>query len=175
MSLPSLEEAIVILRKAGCSEKVVDHCLAVSRLAREIAERCNRKGLAVDVNLVEVGSLLHDLGRSRTHGITHAVVGGEMAKNLGLSNAIVRIIERHLGAGISADEAKALGLPEKSYIPETLEEKIVSYADKLIEGRRQVKIEETITNFEYELGPTHPSIKRMRDLQRFFDDILRDN
>ena len=169
-----MEEAKLILRKARCSEKVIDHCLAVSKLAGEIAERCSRKGLDVDVDLVEVGGLLHDLGRAKTHGIRHAVVGGEMARELGLSNALVLIIERHLGAGILKEEAKALGLPEKSYIPETLEEKIVAYADKLIEGNRQVRMEETISKFEEELGPKHPAIRRLRALKKFFDDVLKD-
>jgi uncharacterized protein len=165
---------MLILRKARCSEKVIDHCVTVSTLARKLAESCKRKGLKVDVNLVEVGGLLHDLGRARTHGIKHAVVGGEMAAEIGLPPAMISVIERHVGAGISKDEAKVLGLPEKSYIPETLEERIVSYADKLIEGNRQVDIEETISKFSRELGPHHPTIGKLRRLHNFFKETLED-
>ena len=35
----------------------------------------------------------------------------------------MNIIERHIGAGITEEEAVNLGLPKKSYLPETLEEK----------------------------------------------------
>ena len=174
MIYPSAEDAIVILRKTRCSERVIDHCVAVSKLAKKLAESCKRKGLEVDVNLVEVGGLLHDLGRAKTHGIKHSVVGGKMAAELGLPREMISLIERHMGAGISKDESKVLGLPEKSYIPETLEERIVSYADKLIEGNRQVDIEETISKFSRELGPSHPMIERLRKLHSFFKETLED-
>ncbi|MGB2582023.1 MAG: tRNA (cytidine(56)-2'-O)-methyltransferase, partial [Thermoplasmata archaeon] len=59
---------------------------------------------------------------------------------------IVMIIERHIGAGILEGEAVALGLPERDYVPETLEEKIVSHADNLIAGDRRVTLKETVAD-----------------------------
>ena len=87
-----------------------------------------------------------------------------MARDLGLHEKLVHIIERHIGAGIPEDEAKDLGLPEAHYIPETLEEKIVAYADKLIAGRQEVGIEVTVRDFAERLGEDHPSIQRLWDL-----------
>jgi uncharacterized protein len=175
VEIPSQKEAIMILRKAGCSEQVINHCITVSRLAKEIAQVCQKKGFKVDIRLVEIGGLLHDLGRAKTHGIRHSVMGGEIARSMGLSEPIISIIERHIGAGISKEEAKVLEIPEKSYIPVTLEEKIVSYADKLIEGDRQVEIDETIGKFSRQLGNDHPAIGRLRALHTFFSDILKDS
>ena len=93
------------------------------------------------MNLVEVGALLHDIGRSKTHAIDHGVVGSKIAESEGLPESIVRIIRRHVGGGITAEEAEAFGWPKDVYMPETLEEKIVSYADKLIDKSKRVPIE----------------------------------
>ena len=40
------------------------------------------KGSYVNLEQVETGAMLHDIGRSRTHTIKHAVVGAEILKNL---------------------------------------------------------------------------------------------
>jgi uncharacterized protein (TIGR00295 family) len=85
----------------------------------------------------------------------------------------VRIIERHLGGGISAKEARQFGWPEKKYIPETLEEKIVTYADKLIEGERQVPIEKTVQKLKDRLGEDHPSARRVLSLHEEITKLCR--
>lgn len=83
---------------------------------------------------------MHDIGRCRTHSVHHAVEGAAIARDLDLPEEVVNIIERHIGGGISEAEAKALGLPPRSYLPETLEEKIVAHADNLISGTQKVSL-----------------------------------
>jgi uncharacterized protein (TIGR00295 family) len=138
-SIPSPEECIELLRKSGCSKVVINHCKAVRDVAVKIAEKAN-----ADVKLVEASALLHDIGRSKTHGIRHAVEGVKIAKMLGLPEKIVKIIERHIGGGLPAEEAKKLGLPAKDFIPETLEEKIVCHADSLIDNYKKRNIEHEV-------------------------------
>jgi uncharacterized protein len=148
--LPNREQAIQLLRKYRCAKKVVSHCKAVAALAKETAEALKKKGLDVDVDLVEIGALLHDLGRSKTHSVNHVVVGAEIGENQGLPEKVLCIIKRHMGGGVTSSEASKLGWPEDKYIPNTLEEKIVSYADKLIGSSERVPIEETITRLREE-------------------------
>lgn len=164
--IPTPKEALEILRRSGCSPEVIRHCEAVSNLAVEIARKCKRNGVDVDVELVKIGALLHDIGRSKTHSVDHPIVGSKMARSYGLPEKIIRIIERHIGGGLTAEEAEELGWPRESYLPETIEEKIVTYADKLIEGDRTVPIEETIKKLRRRLGVNHPSIKRIINLHR---------
>jgi uncharacterized protein len=57
--LPPRQEALSFLAKAGCSFGVIRHSKAVAALAVKMAEACQRKGLKVDVQLVEIGALLH--------------------------------------------------------------------------------------------------------------------
>jgi uncharacterized protein len=162
--LPSREQALQFLRQSGCLNNVIKHCEAVAEIAVEIAKACEEKGLEVDLALVETGALLHDIGRAKTHSVHHAVIGADIAKSLSLPDPVILIIKRHVGGGIVAREARKLGWPRDIYVPQTLEEKIVSYADKLIEGSKRVSIERTIENLSRELPPS--AIARIRRLHR---------
>ena len=144
----------------------------MAKIALKIARRLKKKGFSVDLEIVEIGALLHDIGRSKTHTVHHAIVGAKIAKQRGLPEPIVRIIERHVGGGITAQEAEKLGWPVKDYIPETLEEKIVCYADKLVEGNKEVPVEVTIRKLADELGDDHPAIERIRRLHEEFTSMV---
>ncbi len=145
LEIISDEKCIEILKKAGCDGDVIEHCKVVRKLAVKIADLTE-----ADVDLVSAGALLHDIGRSRTHGIDHGVEGVKIAKELKLPKPIVRIIERHIGAGISKQEAKELDLPLKDYVPETIEEKIVAHADNLIIGGKKGKVESIVEKMNRE-------------------------
>ena len=131
------------MRESGCEDNVIAHCEAVSRLALEIARLCNAR-----TPLVLAGAMLHDIGRCRTHSIRHAVEGAAIARELGLSEEVVNIIERHIGGGLSHEEAEALGLPPRDFIPQTLEEKIVAHADNLIDGTAKVSVKTAVGEFD---------------------------
>ena len=90
--LPSREQANELLRKNKCSPQVISHCEAVADLSLEIASQLRKKGLNVDLKLVEAGALLHDIGRSKTNAVNHGLVGGQVAVQEGLSEPVVRII-----------------------------------------------------------------------------------
>ncbi|MCD6529441.1 TIGR00295 family protein [Candidatus Bathyarchaeota archaeon] len=172
--LPTEEEALKILRKSGCSTDVINHCKAVSKLAVELARKLNNKGLKIDLELVKVGALLHDIGRAKTHTVDHVIVGSKIARSLGLPRSIISIIERHAGGGITNEEAKDLGWPEGVYTPQTLEEKIVCYADKLIGGTKRIPLEKTLKDLALKLGEDHPALERLRKLDEEIRKLLED-
>lgn len=130
----------------------------------EIAKKAKMKGIKVNLQLVEIGSLLHDIGRARSNRIDHAHIGSTILKSLNITEPIVKIVERHIGSGITADEAVKLGLPNKDFIPTTLEEKIVSYADKLIEGNRVMGFDEALTKFSASVRSSQSAITRLKSL-----------
>lgn len=133
------EDALSLLKKYGASKPVLDHITAVTAYAVEIASKkdCDRE-------LVEAGALLHDIGRTRSHNIDHAVVGAAILRNEGVDEHVVKIVERHIGAGLTAEDAAYLGLPPADYIPKTIEEKIVGHADNLIGSTERISINEAI-------------------------------
>ena len=136
--IPSEGEAIELHRKYGSNEVVVEHCRTVAMVAKMLAEEFQRRGRPVDVRAVVAAALLHDIGRSRTQTVRHAVEGAAIAEKEGVEKKVVEMIQRHVGAGISPEEAKKLGLPDLDYIPRTLEERIVCFADKMV-GRNEVR------------------------------------
>lgn len=137
--LPSWDECIELLRSSGCGEEVVKHSIAVCDLALRFGKKCG-----ADLELIEAGALLHDIGRCRSHAVDHAVRGAELAAELKLPPQLVKIIERHIGAGITKAEAKKLGLPARDYVPLTLEEKIVAHADNLVAGTKRTTVKEAV-------------------------------
>ena len=161
---------IDVLVKAGCPADVVAHCHKVSRMAVSIAERVKEP---VNRELIRLGGLFHDIGRSRTHDIGHAIAGVEIARDLGYSDALVNIIERHIGAGITAAEAERLGLPRKDYLPLTPEEQIVSYADNLVSGVREMPYYEALDRFKAILGPDHEGVDLFRKQHSLIQEWMR--
>ena len=169
--LPSREQAIELLRKNNCPTKVINHCEEVAKLALEIASKLEKKGIKVDLKLVEAGALLHDIGRSKSHAVDHGVVGAKMAELEGLPEAAVRIIKRHVGGGITSQEAEQFGWPKDIYEPVTLEEKIVSYADKLIDQSKRVPIDLEIERLQVE---HRDAAERVRKLHEEITRLLGD-
>jgi len=143
MDIPNHEECIQILKDAEADQKLIDHVEAVAKLAMEIGDLI----MGTNMELVEAGGLLHDIGRVKSQGVDHAVLGGEIAEELGLPETIVKIIKNHIGAGITEEDAEELGLPPGSYIPQAVEEKIVAHADNLIDSTERRSVEDYLMEF----------------------------
>lgn len=133
------DKYILLLKKAGCGDKVISHCIAVRDLCLKYA-----KNAGADIDLVNAGALLHDIGRSKTHSIAHGQAGADILREMGISEDICLIVERHIGAGLSAEECRINGLIPKDCIPKTAEEKIVAHCDNLIKGTRVISVEERL-------------------------------
>jgi len=170
--LPSREQAIQLLIKNGCSPRIISHCQAVAKLAAEIAMKIQSRGIEVDLKLVEVGALLHDIGRSKTHSVNHGIAGAQIAQSAGMPESVVRIIKRHVGGGFTPEEAERFGWPKDVYAPTTLEEKIVSYSDKRIEQLKTVPIEVEIQKLQAE--GHGEAAERVRKLHEEISKLLGD-
>ena len=115
------------------------------------SEEVTRKSLAVvdhhpelgaDRQLVSEAGMLHDIGifltdapRIYCYGkepyLRHGYLGAELMRREGFPRH-ARVCERHTGAGLTAAEIleQHLPLPPRDFLPETVEEKIICYADK---------------------------------------------
>lgn len=115
------------------SRQVADKALAINR----------RLSLGLDPELVEAAAMLHDIGIFMTdapgidcHGtepyLRHGMLGAALLREEGVDEAVARVAERHTGAGITVDDIRRLELPlpERDFMPETLLERLVCYADK---------------------------------------------
>lgn len=129
-SYPSTDGCYRIMREEGLSGQVIRHCCVVNLVAMTIARRCG-----ADLELVNAASLLHDIGRSATHGVNHVAESVRIARERGLPDQLVNCIGRHIAAGFTSEEAEALGLPRGDYMPVSLEDKVVNFADNLVSDR----------------------------------------
>ena len=121
---------IETLKKAGVPEEAVSHSIEVARKALEIASRVK---IGVNRKLVILGGIYHDLGKAKTYGMQHGEIGAQMAEELNLGDEIVQIILKHIRGGLTEPEAVELGLPVRDYTLKTPEEKIVIYADRMVD------------------------------------------
>ncbi len=165
MSVKALKARRLMRIKLANQPHVINHIEMVTKKALEIGKKLKEKGFDIDLELLEIGGYLHDIGRSVTHGVSHAVESAKIIKDFGFSEPVIRLVERHVGAGITAEEAEKLGLPKKNYIPETLEEKILAYTDKFLESElvfRTINGEQIIERRDFESESIEPTLKRFR-------------
>ena len=123
----------------------VIHVTLVTNKALSIARRLNLDPQTQA--FIEEASMLHDIGVCQTHSpkmdctgedeyITHGVKGAAILRQAGwVEHALVA--ERHVGVGLTKKEitARSLPLPAKDFIPESLPEQIITYADLFFSKR----------------------------------------
>jgi uncharacterized protein len=141
----------------------VPHVTLVTNKALTIARRL---GLSqAQVRFIEEAGMLHDIGvvkvksdlvenDSQLPYICHGTQGSELLQAAGLPEHAL-VAERHTGVGITLAEVKAnqLPLPERDYVPSSLEEKIICYADKFF-SKNQADLwrEESVAEIRAELA-----------------------
>lgn len=167
--LPDREFALDLLKELKTPLSVRRHSEKVADKAIEIAQKI--KKVQVDINLVEIGALLHDIGRTQTHSFKHALTGGKILKQRGFSKKLARICETHILGGLDKEDAKKIGLPEKDYLPLTLEEKIICLADKHMAGTREVSIQERFNRWFRKYGKTELLLKSKKNIEKIQKEI----
>ncbi len=112
------------------------HSIEVSRLAAMMAEE-----LGAGAKTARRAALLHDIGKAVTHEIEgpHALVGGDLARKYGESEAVAHAMEAH----------------HNEVEPQTIEAVIVQAADAL-SGARPGARGESLEQY----------VKRLRDLEQ---------
>lgn len=116
------------------------HSKAVAARALQICGR--HPELYLDWQFVEEAAMLHDIGIFKCNApgiqcfgqepyILHGRIGAELLRAEGYPRH-ARVCERHTGAGLSKEAIVKgnLPLPAADFLPETLEEKVICYADK---------------------------------------------
>lgn len=170
--LPSRDVAFELLKILKVPYQVRRHSLKVSDKALEIAEKITKAN--INLELVEIGALLHDIGRSKTHGFKHASIGGKILRERGYPEGLARICETHILGGLDKEDANNIGLPQKDYIPQTLEEKIICLADKYMAGTKEVTLEQRFEKWFTKYGKTQiltKAKKRIEEIQKEIGDL----
>ncbi len=163
----------LIARSAPEGERWVLHSRQVARVARLLGERLAAVGAEVDPELLEVQGLLHDLGRSRTHGPLHGWTGFVMLRSRGL-HAEARGCIGHWLKGRPAPELLAAGFRPafvrrlvEAFDPESwqLSDSVVSVADASVRHSTIVSLEDREADL-YERYGRSPWLQRSAELAR---------
>lgn len=144
MSYPSEETILGLHKKYAPNDRafeiVYEHCKIVDEIAQQLI---TQHRLSLDKKLIHAATLLHDIGyyplldengyEPEGIGIKHGIAGSEILRAEGIDEAICRVAERHTGVGLTREGILKykLPLPPRDFIPETAEERLVTYADKL--------------------------------------------
>ena len=166
--IPSEEEAVELHRRHGSSQVIVEHCRTVTKAARVLADEFEARGTRLDSKAVVAGAMLHDIGRSKVQTARHGLEGAELLLKDGVDRKVVEIVRRHVGAGISPAEAERLGFPPLDYIPRTLEERIVCFADKMVDSDRVRPFAKEVERFT---AKSH-DVGRLLDLKKRLEEEL---
>jgi ribonuclease Y len=121
--------------RTSYGQNVLSHSIEVSRLAGMMADE-----LGASAKTARRAALLHDIGKAVTHEIEgpHALVGGDLARKYGESEAVAHAMEAH----------------HNEVEPQTIEAVVVQAADAL-SGARPGARGESLEQY----------VKRLRDLE----------
>lgn len=128
-----------------------------SEKVRDKALECiNRRGLEVDKDFVASAAMLHDIGIFRCDApdiyctgslpyICHGVEGRNILESEGLPLQAL-VCERHTGSGLTVEDIirQNLPLPHRNMTPQTLEEKLICYADKFYSKSGDIRAEKSL-------------------------------
>ena len=177
--IPTGEEIQEIMQAWNFPEGIRQHAIVVKDIALQIAERIKETNpdYDLDVSVVEAGALLHDIGRIKSHGLEHGWIGGLLLREINIDERVVRCAMVHVLGGFTPEDIK-LEFPanlkeavKDSLIPESLEEKIVCYADKHAEGTVQVNLKKRFSRWFKKHGKTPFLLKSRYRLLQIEKDI----
>ncbi len=160
MKIPSIEECYELLAQCRVPKHIIRHCETTADLAVKLAEKIAANGIEVDIDFVQRACLLHDIMRvcdfckplecmfdeaageedlqkwrllsERYKGIRHEEAGYEFLKDKYPEIALA--LKRHA----------YMALIQKENCPETIEEKLVYYADKRVMHDKVVSLAERL-------------------------------
>ncbi len=134
---------------------LVTHCNLVTEKALKIAQK--HKELLSDVAFIGEAAMLHDIGIFRTNApnlfcfgeypyLCHGYLGRELLAAEGYPEHGL-VCERHTGVGITTEEiiARNLPLPLRDFVPVSVEEQIICFADKFFSKSGDPSYEKSVS------------------------------
>ncbi|MBR1890035.1 MAG: HD domain-containing protein [Alloprevotella sp.] len=162
-----MEKALSLIHKfypddTDLRQLLLLHSRQVMEKALTVCEK--HPELSLDRTLVLEGAMLHDIGiflcdapgihcHGPHHYLLHGTLGGQLLRAENMPQ-LAQFCERHTGTGLQAEQFQRLNIPipellrnDKSQMaltPQTLEEKVVCYADKFF-SKSHPERERTVT------------------------------
>jgi putative nucleotidyltransferase with HDIG domain len=152
----SYDDALALLGAHALHPDIVRHCVGAAEFARGLATRISERhpALPLDVERVRVTTLLHDIGRTRP-GI-HEYNSVEILREEGHPDLADIVLH-----GTLYETFQLQGRTDPSLLPQTLEQKIVCYAD-LRFGQRPMTLRERLDDAHARKGHNEGDARTLR-------------
>lgn len=115
------EKYIKILLKNNVPENIISHSIGVFKIADFLCKKIKNKGFEINQKAVIEASFLHDIDKIYSDIKSHGLKARKILKNENLDPLTLEIIENHA----------ALNIFKKDFFKNSLEIKLVFYADKI--------------------------------------------
>ncbi len=152
---PSREDCLRLIKECGMLEHIIDHSLAVAKVALYLSEELNKKGQRIDLCLVEAAALLHDLTKTECLKTKedHALTGSKLLREIGFER-VGEVVGEHVHLS-------------KEMNPSIVsEEEVVNYSDKRVKHSRIVSLMERFEDLGERYGKNPRAIDRLEDLKK---------
>lgn len=155
------------------------HAKAVAGFAVGLVHR--HPELGMDETFVREAAMLHDIGIFKTNApriycfgnedyLCHGYLGAQLLRGLGLERH-ARVCERHTGTGLTKEQIVDNGwnLPVKDFVPETLEEQLVCFADKFFSKTKYLEQPRTFDEVVASMSKiSEDSVRKVNEWAKMF-------
>ncbi len=136
--LPEVQTCLLWLQQNGASTHLLVHVQLVAAIAYQVAVWIRAMDISVNPILAHRGGLLHDMAKMhQSEGMDHGQAAESLLEGMG-EPALARIADHHMLFAL-LDEKRAAS---------TCEEKLVYYADKLVEKNELVSVDKRLAGLQ---------------------------
>ena len=152
--IPTPTDCLDLMTAYGMLPNIREHSLTVAAVARWLGQALHDAGVILDLELIEAGALLHDLGKTACLGTdrNHADWGARLVEDLGLPE-VAAIVREHV--------VLAPAPPPRPI----REAEVVHYADKRVLHVGIVSVAERFADLQVRYGRTPEARRRLRVLE----------
>jgi uncharacterized protein len=152
LAIPSWTECLDLMETHGMLPNIREHSFAVMQVARFLGDALADAGFDLFLPLVEIGALLHDLGKTPCLGTlnNHAEWGARVLETLGYHH-VGQVVREHVYLDGDIIDPRPFR-----------EAEVVNYADKRVLHDEVVSLEARFADLKVRYGRTPEAIVRIQ-------------
>jgi uncharacterized protein len=156
LGIPTAAESLALMTAYAMLPNIREHSLLVRQVATHLGNALVSAGFALQLDLLEAGALLHDLGKTHCLGtaIDHADWGARALEAAGYPE-VAQVVREHVFLDAARDDSRAIR-----------EAEVVNYADKRVLHTRVVTLGERFADLKERYGVSPEAQSRIAGLEQ---------
>ncbi len=156
IDLPTPSDCLALMAAHDMLPNIRDHSLLVQEVARRLGTWLTEAGLALRLDLIDAGALLHDLGKTACLGTTanHAEWGAKALDAAGFPE-VAQVVREHVFLQPPGQDPRPVR-----------EAEVVNYADKRVLHTRVVSLGERFADLRERYGKSPEALSRIAGLEQ---------